>query len=175
MPSTYTLIKGETLASSAASYTFTAIPSTFTDLVVRLSGRSSNSGNISNNIEMTYNNSSGSYSVTTLEGEVASFPYSNRSSNASKNFYAGNVSGSTSTSNTFGSSEIYVPSYTVTQNRPSSHFSVSESNATNGPTILAAAGLRSNTTAVSSIVLTLSGGASFEIGSSFYLYGIKNS
>jgi hypothetical protein len=40
MPSTYTLIKGETIGSSAASYTFTAIPSTFTDLVLRISVRS---------------------------------------------------------------------------------------------------------------------------------------
>ena len=174
MATTYTLIDSEVLSSTATSVALSSIPSTYTDLVVRISARSTNSGNISNYIEMTYNNSTGTYSATTVEGEVASLPYSNRSSSASKNFYAGNVSGSTSTASTFGSTEIYIPSYTVSQNRPSGHFSVSESNDTNGPTIMGVAGLRSNTTAVSSIEFTLSGGATFAIGSSFYLYGISN-
>ena len=40
MPSTYTLISSNVLASSAASVTFSAIPSTYTDLVVRASIRS---------------------------------------------------------------------------------------------------------------------------------------
>jgi hypothetical protein len=174
MATTYTLIDSEVLSSSAASVALNSIPSTFTDLVVRISGRSSNSGSINENITMTYNNSSGSYSVTWLRGEVAGFPASGRQTNVSINSFAGNVSGSTATANTFGSTEIYIPSYTVSQNRPSSHFSVSESNDVNAPTIYAAAGLRSNTTAVSSIEFTLGGGASYAIGSSFYLYGISN-
>jgi hypothetical protein len=175
MPTTYQLISSTTLSTSSASVSLSSIPSTYTDLVVRITGRSSNSGSINNNINMTYNSSSGSYSVTTLVGEVAGFPSSGRSSNASANFFAGNVSGSTATANTFGSTEIYIPSYTVSQNRPSSHSSVSESNDVNGPTIFANAGLRSNTTAVSSIEFTLSGGNSYAAGSSFDLYGIKNS
>ena len=171
---TYTLISSNVLTTSAASVSLSAIPSTYTDLVVRISGRSSNSGSITENINMTYNNSSGSYSVTWLRGENAGLAASGRGTNTSAIFFAGNVSGSTATADTFGSAEIYIPSYTVSQNRPSSHFSVSESNATNGPTIYAAAGLRSNTTAVSSIEFTLSGGSSYASGSSFYLYGISN-
>jgi hypothetical protein len=119
---TYTLISSNVLTATAASVALNSIPSTYTDLVVRISGRSSNSGNISENINMTYNNSSGSYSVTWLRGEVAGFPASGRGSNTSAIFFPGNVSGSTATANTFGSTEIYIPSYTVSQNRPSSHF-----------------------------------------------------
>ena len=171
---TYTLISSNVLASTATSVSLSSIPATYTDLLVKISARSSNSGSIDNSLNMTYNNSTGSYSVTTLKGEVAGFPSSGRSSNQSKNNFAGNVSGSTATANTFSNTEIYIPSYTVSQNRPSSHFSVSESNDVNGPTIYGNAGLRSNTTAVSSIEFTLSGGNSFSIGSSFDLYGISN-
>jgi hypothetical protein len=174
MATTYTLIEAQTLASTTTSVTFSGIPATYTDLVVKISGRSSNSGSIDNSLNMTYNNSTGSYSVTTLKGEVAGFPSSTRSSNQSKNNFAGNVSGSTATANTFGNTEIYIPSYTVSQNRPSSHFSVSESMDRDAPTIYGNAGSRINTTAVSSIEFTLSGGNSFAINSSFYLYGISN-
>jgi hypothetical protein len=174
MPGSRFLIESQVLTTSAASITFSSIPATYTDLVVRISARSSNSGSIEENIILTYNNSTGSYSRTSLKGEVAGFPSSFRASNATNLAFAGNVSGSTATSNTFSNSEIYIPSYTVAQNKPSSHFSVSESNAVNGPVVLATAGLRSNTAAITSIEFTMSGGSSYASGSSFYLYGISN-
>ena len=40
MPATYTLIASNTLSSAAASVTFSAIPATYTDLVLRYSARS---------------------------------------------------------------------------------------------------------------------------------------
>jgi hypothetical protein len=40
MANTYTLIASNTLGASAASVTFSAIPSTYTDLVVRYSAAS---------------------------------------------------------------------------------------------------------------------------------------
>ena len=42
MPATYTLIASNTLSSSAASVTFSAIPATYTDLVLRWSSRTDN-------------------------------------------------------------------------------------------------------------------------------------
>ena len=42
MATTYTLITSQTLASSAASVTFSSIPSTYTDLVLRVSARTDN-------------------------------------------------------------------------------------------------------------------------------------
>ena len=173
MPATYTLISSNVLASTTTSVSLSSIPSTYTDLVVRVSARSSNSGTVNNNVEMTYNNSTGSYSRTVLRG-VDGGTASLQASNATNLAFAANVSGSTSTADTFGSSEIYIPSYTVSQNKPSSHFSVSETNAANGATIIATAGLRSSTAAITSIEFALSGGNSFAIGSSFYLYGISN-
>ena len=39
MPVTYNLIASNTLSSSAASVTFSAIPGTYTDLLLRITGR----------------------------------------------------------------------------------------------------------------------------------------
>jgi hypothetical protein len=171
MPSTYTLIKGETIASSAASYTFTAIPSTFTDLVLRYSIRS-NGTEISN---LKINGSSSAvYSRTRLQGNG-----STASSNRDSSQTLINLNNSTTydggfTSNVFSSGEIYIPSYTVAQNKPISIFNVEENNDTYATT-QAFAGLFGDTTAITS--LTLQNGTSTDLfvsGSSFYLYGVKN-
>ena len=71
MPNTYTLIKGETLTTAAASYAFTAIPSTYTDLVIRWSARdTSNFGDNFSNARMQINAFNGTeYSQTDLRGK----------------------------------------------------------------------------------------------------------
>jgi hypothetical protein len=77
--------------------------------------------------------------------------------------------------NTFGSAEIYIPSYTASQNKPLSTFGVVENNsAAGGDTEIDAwANLYRDTAAISSIAINAR--ATFAAGSSFYLYGIKNS
>ena len=95
-----------------------------------------------------------------------------RSANAARTVYY--VDANTATSNTFGTFEIYLPSYTASQNKPFSGFGVAETNATN-TRIGAVAGLYRSTTAISSVKLSLLTGPNFVAGSSFYLYGIKNS
>jgi hypothetical protein len=175
MPSTYTLIKGETLASSAASYSFTAIPSTFTDLVLRVSARDTNTGAIIAGTTFTFNGSSGSlYSITKLIGDGTAASSSRRSNITSDEFYyPGSNAGMTA--NTFGSVEIYIPSYTASQNKPFSTFGVTENNSTTGgdTEIDAWANLYRDTAAISSIAINAY--VTFAAGSSFYLYGIKNS
>jgi len=74
LPSTYTLIKGETLASSAASYTFTAIPSTFTDLVLRVSARRSAAGRV--DLDFYFNADNANNSYTYIRGNGATAPVS---------------------------------------------------------------------------------------------------
>ena len=85
----------------------------------------------------------------------------------------GVANAATATNNTFANFEIYIPSYTAIQNKPSSAFGVAENNATSPIFIQVSAGLRSVTDAITSISLVPSG--NFVSGSSFYLYGIKNS
>jgi hypothetical protein len=44
MANTYTLIESQVLGSSAASVTFSAIPATYTDLVLKFSSRNDDTG-----------------------------------------------------------------------------------------------------------------------------------
>jgi hypothetical protein len=169
MPSTYTLIKGETIATAAASYTFTAIPGSYTDLVVRWSARCSTT---TENVDIQFNAATTNYSITQIDGYGSSGTASSRSTtDVGIRVYGMTQSGDTA--NTFGSAEFYLPNYAGSTNKPNSTFAVTETNATQA-LIQAVAGLRSNTDAVTSLTLK-TGSGNFAIGSSFYLYGIKNS
>jgi len=173
MPSTYTLISSNVLSSSAASVTFSSIPATFTDLVLRISSRSDNTIAAST-IRLRFNgSSSASYSETLLSGS-GSAAVSARSSSATYMFNAGYFvdDANGATANTFGTTEIYIPSYTVAQNKPLSGITAQEDNAT-AARITAEAGLWSNTAAITSIEIFSN--YNFLSTSSFYLYGIKNS
>lgn len=175
MANTYTLISSNELSSSAASVTFSAIPSTYTDLVLRYSART-NEAAIYNDTKVTFNGSTASnYSVILLYGtptDVSSLRSSN-AANLGRNY----IDGANATSNTFASGEIYIPSYTVSQNKPISGFSVVENNSSTayGNLIATIAGLFRDTTAISSITMAAQGSTQFVSGSSFYLYGIKSS
>ena len=170
MPSTYTLISSNVLASSAASVTFSAIPSTYTDLVLRFSART-NKAAVWEQVQLRINGTTTNKSARWLVGNGGS-----ASSVAYTNF-VGSIPAASATSNTFGSTEIYLPSYLSSTNKPLSTFNVAENNSsTAGDTeIDAIAGLWSNTTVISSLEINTGSANSFISGSSFYLYGIKNS
>jgi len=176
MPSTYTLISSQVLSSSAASVTFSAIPSTYTDLVVRLSARCTYSGNAYPNYLYTrFNSDTGTnYSETLLFGQDGT-AYSSRSASATFSQMLTENSDA-STVNTFSNVEFYIPSYLSTSTKPFSNFGVAENNATTAYIIGAGASQYRGTSAISSITFSMSAGAgSFMANSSFYLYGIKNS
>jgi hypothetical protein len=172
MANTYTLIASNTLGASAASVTFSAIPATFTDLVLRVSGRTTSAGTVSSGF-IQMNSVTSTYSSTFMRGDGASAT-SSRESGDYAGFYLGGVVGGGATSNTFSSHEFYFPNYTVATAKPVSQFSVNETNATTAY-IFGIAHLCSSTAAISSLTINLNGGVSFVSGSSFYLYGIKNS
>lgn len=170
MANTYMLISSNTLVSNTTSVTFSSIPSTYTDLVLRISARSAEVATITS-IELEFNGTASSYSFTRLRGDGSAASSSRASSQTQ--LTVGTIPAASATSNTFGNIEVYIPSYTVSQNKPISSFNVGENNAT-AADIYTHAGLWSNTSAITSIVLDL-GGYNFVSGSSFYLYGIKNS
>lgn len=174
MPSTYTLIKGETISSAAASYTFTAIPSTYTDLLLRYSMRLSDTNNGPTNVLVRLNGSSAAnYSQTTVLG-ISTSPLSTRESNETR-WLSYSVGGG-STSNTFSNNEIYIPNYAGSTNKAASNFDVAENNSSTDFQwgVGAKAYLRSVTAAITSITFD-GNGDNLVSGSSFYLYGIKNS
>lgn len=171
MANTYTLITSNSLTSTASSVTFSNIPNTYTDLLIKISARSDTAA-IFQNLRATINgNTSTVYSTTRLEGNGSSAS-SARSTSAS--FMAsGDINGDTSSANTFASIEMYFPSYTASINKPISTFAAQEHNSSLAY-LRGIAGLFSSTSAISTIEFKPVAD-NFLAGSSFFLYGIKNS
>jgi len=85
MPSTYTLISSNVLGSSAASVTFSAIPSTYTDLVLRISARGLDAALNTETMQFFVNNStSAQYSYRAIR---------NFNSTATSDSSSGNTAG----------------------------------------------------------------------------------
>lgn len=168
---TYTLISSNVLASSAASVTFSSIPATYTDLVLRVSIRTDAAVSNDTLLVKFNNDSSTLYSTTLLRGSGTATSSSTLSTQPLIN--ARQINGNTSVSNTFSSTEIYIPSYTVSQSKPSSIFFAQETDVT-GAFIGSIAALYRSNTAISRIDLTPQTGPNFLSTSSFYLYGISN-
>ena len=178
MANTYTLIETQTLASSAASVTFSSIPATFTDLAIRASTKTDAAGTYgANETRVEINGDTTTlYSTTdlfaTFDGS-SNAAYSSRQSAAAyvRSRYTAELADPASV---FSSYELYIPSYTASQSKAMSASGVAERNATGIDGINATAGLYRSNTAISQIKLS-GGGANWVTGSSFYLYGIKNS
>ena len=178
MANTYILISSTTLTSTATSVTFSSIPSTYTDLVLRASARSTFTSNAYPNSFYFRINSDATalYSGTNILQQDASI-FSLRTSGAGSTWFDSfTINSNSSTANTFSNTEFYIPSYTASQNKPIANFGIAENNSTIEQIVGVTAGLYRSTSAINSITFTLAGPAgSFMADSSFYLYGIKNS
>jgi hypothetical protein len=164
MPNTFELISASTVGSGgAASIDFTSIPSTFTDLCIKVSARNTSSGDI---FSLSFNGSTSSFSGIYIY-------YENTTVNSgSLARYGGRINTSSTTASTFASTDIYIPNYAGSTNKSYSSDSVSENNAAAAAGSLIA-GLWANTAAITSITLTPSS-ANFAEFSTAYLYGVKN-
>jgi hypothetical protein len=118
---------------------------------------------------LRFNGSSSSYSGTWVAGNGSAA--SSGSLTAGTYQYSFSVNAANATADTFSNQEIYIPNYTVSQNKASGSFGASENNATSAQ-IGAIASLWSDTSAITSIGIF---STNLVAGSSFYLYGIKNS
>jgi hypothetical protein len=147
-----------------ATIDFTSIPSTYTDLVIKMSVRS-NSADLDTFI--SFNGSSTSFTAKRLfgSGSAAASDSTSRS--------AGLLDMSTYTASTFANNEIYIPNYAGSANKSFSVDSVTENNATAAYSLLNA-GLWSNTAAITSITVAPALG-SFVQYSTATLYGISKS
>ena len=171
MPSSRQLISSQVLTGTAATVTFSSIPGTFKDLILKASIRS-DQGSINTDVLVSYNAVGGtSYSRVWLQGNGASAT-SGLTANTSSTSVLNSAVGNGATSNTFSNWELYIPSYTASQNKSYGTFAAGETNATTAY-IVAVSGLFRNTSAVSSILLE-PGGGNFVSGSSFYLYGLAS-
>jgi hypothetical protein len=167
---TYTLIASSTVgAGGASSVTFSSIPSTYTDLCLKISARSETTTFALN---LTVNGSSSGYSERLLYGE-GTFTYSANTSGSLINWLDLQNS-SASTANTFSNCDVYIPNYAGSNFKSFSGDTVTEDNAISGNSLYLNAALWSNTAAITSITLTAGSGDVAQY-STAYLYGIKNS
>ena len=173
MATTYELISSVTVGSGgAANIEFTSIPATYTDLLVKLSGRSSRSGAYGEEFLLTFNNNTSGYSEQWLRGTGSTVAGSSFSGSSIQQL---GQPGAAATANTFGNWEFYIPNYAGSNYKSIILDGVTESNSTTAGHALAYlhAGLWSNSAAITSI--KLSAGAYLAVEhSTAYLYGISN-
>jgi hypothetical protein len=170
MANTYTLIASNTVgATSVASVTFSSIPSSYTDLLIKLSTRGDRSAT---NAEyfVKFNTSSANFTYKLLQGNGAAAASSSGSTGL-----AGVSDAATNTASTFANSEMYIPNYAGSTNKSFSIDSVTENNTTTPIYMYMIAGLWSNSAAISTIELYPESATNWVQYSTFYLYGIKNS
>jgi hypothetical protein len=171
MANTYTLIASSTVGSGGATdIEFTAIPNTYTDLLLSVNVRidNANGGHF-----IRFNGSSSNYSskkVYSDSGTVIS------DTGSSSSFFMW-TTGTWATANTFGNSYMYIPNYTSSNYKSVSIDSVNENNSSSPWAMGLIAGLWSDSSVISSIKLIPEGAGTpkFVQYSTAYLYGIKNS
>jgi hypothetical protein len=175
MATTYQLISSNVFSSSATSITFSSIPSTYTDLLIKCTTRTDQPGMIDLLI-CTFNGSSaGNYAYTAIRSTSGSVDAVK--GNSQTYLRLGYIDGANSTANAFASTEFYIPSYALTQPKQVRSSSVSETNGTNTADsyITPYNGLWTLTNPITSVTISPINGPNFVANSSFYLYGIKNS
>ena len=176
MPDTFVKIASVTVGSGgASSISFTSIPSTYTDLVLKVSARTTrNDGITFDGLAITFNSSSSGYTNRMVYGDgSAAASLVGSTSFISWGYATGNTG---VTANTFGSLDAYIPNYAGSTYKSVSLDSASENNGTSAIAALSA-GLWSNTAAITSISMipTSTAGINFMQYSTATLYGIKNS
>ena len=160
MATTYEPIATTTLGSAAASYTFSSIPATYTDLVMVFDGTMS----AADDLGIRFNSDTGSNYSTTILGGNGSAAFSTRVTGQTQGYldWAGLTTAQ-------GNAIVQIQNY---------------SNATTYKTYLsrfnqaargtdACVGLWRSTAAISSITIKAIGANSFRTASTFTLYGIK--
>jgi hypothetical protein len=167
MATTYTLISSVTVgAGGATSIDFTSIPSTYTDLLILASLRSTGTNGAG---ALYFNNDTTNANYSTRRLGYAITPFSD-SASAPYCFYS---TKSTFTASTFSNNFLYIPNYRSSNFKSFSADDVAENNATSADLYLTA-GLWSNTSAITSIKIQQAIDVGFVQYSTVYLYGISN-
>lgn len=168
MANTMKLINSQTVGSGGAStITFSSIPQTYSDLVIKLTGRNSTT---EGNVLLSFNGSTADFTSRLLYGQGASASYAayTDSRGLLTNY-------STAISNAFSSSEIYIPNYTSSNQKCWSSDSTMEDNIISPVYMFLYGGNWAQTAAITSIGLTAINSSSFTQNTTAYLYGISNS
>lgn len=163
------LIASETVTSNVSSYVWDNIPQTYTDLIIWVSARGSETfANGGLNIRMVPNNSNTNLSFIQLLGDSTN---ATNSSGTAANAALMNVNGDTA--NLFSASSIYISNYTGSDNKIWTAEGVTENNGTTAYQTYTT-GQWAAGSAITSIRLepiqTIN--ITMQAGSSFSLYGV---
>lgn len=169
---THEIINSITLGSNASSVTFSAIPQTYTDLLVKIGARITNANG---GMFAKFNGSSTGYSSKSIYGQDGNG--GGGSGPASSIFLW--TTGTWATAGFFGNNEIYIPNYTSTTNKKTFNTENFAGNQTGSSPYAVGifSGRWNDVSAITTIVFTPEGAGvpEFLANSTFYLYGIKNS
>lgn len=179
MANTFTKIATVTVGSGgASSIDFSSIPSTYTDLKLLVSGRTTNNNGGRDYFMIQFNNSSAStYSYMWLAGyDSNSIVASSGTTQTYQKVFV--MTANDTGANIFGNFELYIPNYAGSTNKSSSADYVAENNSTSFWMNGLNAGLWANTSAINQITLYPSSPTptgNFAQYSTATLYGIKSS
>jgi hypothetical protein len=154
----------------AANMDFTSIPSTYTDLLVKVSSRTTDAINDSDPLVIRFNGSSSNLSARAVYGSGSAAASLTRASNSNTAWTDTTVN----TASTFGSAEWYIPNYAGSTNKSVSVDSVQENNATAAIAALSSV-LWSNTAAINQITILSGNGVNLAQYTTATLYGISKS
>jgi hypothetical protein len=179
MATTYVKIATATAAAGGSAFLeLTSIPSTYTDLMVKLSCRSTGTGDLTTYVDMVINSDTGAYydhrNVSgMLNGTVTNQTFSNQNA-----FYVYQIDTDSATTSTYSNTEIYLPNYTSTTSKSISVDGAAESNtsasANRGLSLVAGLYHPASNVAINALKFTASGG-NFKQYSTIILYGISKS
>jgi hypothetical protein len=169
MANTMTLISSVVVGSGGTTtIDFTSIPSTYTDLLLKIGARNTSAVNNYDMVMRFNSDSASNYTVRAIQGNGSA---ASSFSSGLQGYIANiNIPGSNLTSNTFGNTEIYIPNYTSAFQKSLSIDAVTEDNNTATGLIRLLNGIWTGTSAISSISLY----QNFSQYSTAYLYGVKN-
>jgi len=171
MANTFTLIASVTVGSGgASSIDFTSIPSTYTDLCIKISSRSTRATADNDGIGLKLNSSTTGYTYKNVGGTGSGIVNLNTSYEQT---FVGYTSNNLNTANTFGNAEIYIPNYAGSTAKSYSSDTVGENNAT-GALMSLQATLQSSTAAITSLSVFVQNGNLMQY-STATLYGISKS
>ena len=153
-------------SGGATTITFSSIPSNYTDLVVKFSGRSDTTGTPVV-VSVRFNGLGTNRSNRTVQGDGAAV-----TSTALATTQSAIVPSNTFTANVFGSVDIYIPDYRSSANKSFGSDSIAENNAATSYTYLNG-GAWLSTAAITTIELFV-GATNFFQYTTAYLYGVSN-
>jgi hypothetical protein len=162
----YTLIEHKKLDAAAASITFSSIPATFTDLMLKVSLRASTDVDF---ISFALNSSTSNFTTRGLQAFGSNTVNSDTRTDGLLTMLNNN---SIFTANTFSNVEIYIPNYASAVVKSFSVDAVTENNATDARRKIIA-GLWNDTASITSVTLNAPAASNFVSGSSATLYGIN--